>query len=69
MIQWIRSQWCNSMHNQAMWPIHGKYICPRCLLEHPVEWERPATQAEYSDPALRHAVPEAPYAAEHRLAN
>jgi hypothetical protein len=22
-----------------MWPIHGKYICTRCLQEYPVFWE------------------------------
>lgn len=26
------------MHSKAMWPIHGKYVCPDCLREHPVEW-------------------------------
>src|ERR1017187_8977697 len=42
MKNWIRSTWCKSMHNEAMWPMHGKYICPRCLLEYPVPWETPA---------------------------
>ena len=27
------------MHSRAMWPIHGKYICPDCLREYPVVWE------------------------------
>ena len=27
------------MHNDAMWPIHGRYVCKRCLREYPVEWE------------------------------
>jgi hypothetical protein len=67
MIQWIRSTWCNNMHKKAMWPIHGKYICPRCLLEHAVEWEGPATSADYGDPTMRHAVESVPYAAEQRL--
>ena len=35
------------MHTEAMWPIHGKYICPRCLREHVLAWEVPATPAEY----------------------
>lgn len=26
------------MHSKAMWPIHGRYICPDCLREYPVEW-------------------------------
>ena len=44
--------WCRSMHSKAMWPIHGKYICPNCLREYPVAWtaaaerpvDRPARQ-------------------------
>ena len=39
MINWIRTTWCKSMHTEAMWPMHGKYICPRCLREYPVAWE------------------------------
>ncbi len=31
--------WCKTMHQRAMWPIHGKYICPQCLREYPVAWE------------------------------
>jgi hypothetical protein len=26
------------MHSKAMWPMHGKYICPDCFREYPVEW-------------------------------
>ena len=67
MLNWIRSTWCESMHNEAMWPMHGKYICPRWLREYPVTWEGPATAAEYADVSLRHA-PEAPaYVTEQRL--
>jgi hypothetical protein len=43
----IGNLWCKKMHSQAMWPIHGKYTCSRCLREHTVEWEGPATAAEY----------------------
>jgi hypothetical protein len=67
MIDWIRTTWCKSMHNQAMWPIHGKYICPRCLAEYPVEWEGPVTHTEYADPALRHAAAAVPYTVEQHL--
>ncbi len=35
----ISEMWCKSMHSRAMWPIHGKYICPDCLREYPVIWE------------------------------
>ena len=67
MIHWIRTTWCRNMHNQAMWPIHGKYICPQCLQEYPVAWEGPAIRAEYADPALSQAAVEPSYTAEHRL--
>jgi hypothetical protein len=33
--------WCKSMHNKAMWPIHGRYVCPQCLREYRVAWEHP----------------------------
>jgi hypothetical protein len=35
----IADLWCRKMHTDAMWPIHGKYVCKRCLREHPVVWE------------------------------
>jgi hypothetical protein len=31
--------WCRKMHNEAMWPMHGKYVCRRCLREHQLGWE------------------------------
>jgi len=52
MTNWIAEQWCKKMHSQAMWPIHGKYTCPQCLREYPVNWEGPARPTEYA-PALR----------------
>jgi len=30
--------WCRMTHNEAMWPMHGRYVCRRCLREHEVEW-------------------------------
>jgi hypothetical protein len=33
--------WCKTMHRSAMWPIHGRYICPKCLREHAVTWDEP----------------------------
>jgi hypothetical protein len=40
MLRWISGTWCKTMHRQAMWPIHGRYLCPRCLYEHTVSWEQ-----------------------------
>jgi hypothetical protein len=45
--------WCRKMHPNAMWPIHGKYICKKCLREYSLAWEGPARAAEYADPTLR----------------
>ena len=39
MRNWISEIWCKTMHTRAMWPIHGRYICPDCLREFPVAWE------------------------------
>jgi hypothetical protein len=35
----IAALWCRNLHSKAMWPIHGKYICPSCLREYPVQWD------------------------------
>jgi len=35
----IMAAWCRKMHDQAMWPMHGRYICGKCLREHRVAWE------------------------------
>ena len=68
MMNWIRFNWCKSMHNEAMWPMHGKYICPRCLLEYPVPWEAPLIAPEYAGATLRSIPKAVPYAAEQRVA-
>jgi hypothetical protein len=55
MLDWISGIWCRNMHTEAMWPIHGKYVCKRCLREYPVAWEEVPGTAEYADPLLRNA--------------
>jgi hypothetical protein len=55
MLNWISEVWCRTMHHQAMWPMHGKYICPQCLRQHRVAWEGSPRPAEYADPRLRSA--------------
>jgi hypothetical protein len=47
MLNRIADLWCQKMHREAMWPIHGRYVCRRCLREHAVNWEGPATPQEY----------------------
>ena len=51
MFHWIRLTWCRNMHDQAMWPMHGKYICSRCLCEHAVKWEAVETLPKNLRPA------------------
>jgi hypothetical protein len=45
MLSWISGVWCKTMHRQAMWPIHGRYLCPTCLHEYVVDWEQPYISA------------------------
>jgi hypothetical protein len=37
----IMEFWCRLVHRRAMWPMHGKYICSRCLREYPLNWDIP----------------------------
>jgi hypothetical protein len=58
----IADLWCRSMHTEAMWPIHGKYVCKKCFREYPVEWAEHFVSAEGSS-----VQPESPvWLAEHR---
>ena len=43
------------MHTGAMWPIRGKYICPQCLREYPVQWGGLAGPAGQPNAGLRKA--------------
>jgi hypothetical protein len=36
------------MHSKAMWPIHGRYVCPDCGREYPVVWETIPAGGEYA---------------------
>ncbi len=49
----ISRLWCRAMHQKAMWPIHGKYICRQCLQEYRLEWEEPVQTTEHANPAVR----------------
>ena len=51
----ISEAWCRTMHDHAMWPIHGKYVCNECLREYPVPWESAALPA-HGDHALTAAA-------------
>ena len=54
MLNWFSKFWCRNMHTQAMWPIHGRYICPQCLREYPVAWEGAAAREECVSPRPLH---------------
>jgi len=43
MKDWMGQIWCKMMHRGAMWPIHGRYVCPQCLREHRVAWDGEST--------------------------
>ncbi|HEY1342721.1 MAG TPA: hypothetical protein VGF59_34700 [Bryobacteraceae bacterium] len=57
MLNWISEFWCRKMHTRAMWPIHGRYVCPQCLREYPVVWESPTLPAETSEAPASRALP------------
>ena len=44
MLTRIADLWCKTMHKEAMWPIHGRYICPECLRSYSVQWEDPQVE-------------------------
>jgi hypothetical protein len=67
MIRWIRLTWCKNIHTQAMWPMHGKYICSRCFCEHAVVWEAPGPYRPEAHPQVEQGV-EAPRYAEQSYA-
>jgi len=61
MSQW----WCKRMHSKAMWPIHGRYICPDCHREYPVAWEAepPAFERRAESPPRPASEPQASWPA------
>lgn len=45
----VARAWCNVMHPDPTWPIHGYYRCPKCNRKYPVPWE--SRNGAYSTPA------------------
>jgi len=35
----LSNWWCYKTHPTPMWPVLGKYRCPKCLRQYPVPWE------------------------------
>jgi hypothetical protein len=50
MLNWISGTWCKTMHRQAMWPIHGRYLCPTCLHVYEVKWTDPYVSDPQAEP-------------------
>jgi hypothetical protein len=40
MIEKVNRIWCEIMHAEPMWPIHGRYQCRTCGLHYLVNWEQ-----------------------------
>jgi hypothetical protein len=43
MWKMLADTWCTLMHEQPMWPIHGRYECRTCGRQYPVPWAEPET--------------------------
>ena len=41
MFESVLRWWCRAMHNNVLYPVHGKYICGVCLRQWPVPWAEP----------------------------
>lgn len=55
-IETAKALWCEFFHDQAMWPINGRYQCRTCLRYIPVPWEaeeRNTTLKDQASPKLR----------------
>jgi hypothetical protein len=50
MLNWISGVWCKTVHRQAMWPIHGQYLCPKCLHVFEVKWGDPHSARQTEPP-------------------
>jgi len=37
-IERLGALWCDLMHDSAMWPIHGQYVCRTCSRRYAVPW-------------------------------
>ena len=40
--------WCSLMHEQPMWPIHGRYECRICGRQHQVAWAEPQSRPAWT---------------------
>jgi len=47
-VEWVADRWCYRMHPDPMWPVSGKYRCPKCLRVRPVPWANSLPVVPYS---------------------
>jgi hypothetical protein len=52
LIERIEQLWCENMHTETMWPIHGKYLCGTCLREYRVAFDDDAEAPSRGDELL-----------------
>ncbi len=48
----LKHLWCRLFHEGAMWPVHGRYTCPRCLCQHRLDWDVTPKRAEWPEVPL-----------------
>lgn len=60
----VGKRWCRVMHPDPMWPVRGKYQCPKCHRQFPVPWEHVTAptqrQQARTNPVLLDALSESP---------
>jgi hypothetical protein len=43
-------RWCKALHPDPMWPVNGRYLCPKCYRTYSIPW---ALQEKPSKPVPR----------------
>ncbi len=54
----IAEAWCRLTHPAPMWPVHGRYQCPKCLRTYPVPWDEPKRTARVIPLPVRRVEPQ-----------
>jgi hypothetical protein len=56
-IEKLEKIWCEVMHRETMWPIHGAYRCGVCLREYPVVFAGSSGRAPAAEPVPEFFAP------------
>jgi hypothetical protein len=38
LFHWLSGRWCYVTHPAPMWPVNGRYRCPKCFRTYSVPW-------------------------------